>query len=147
MFDALDIGASGLQAQRTRLDTIAQNIANANTTHGAHGEVAPFRRRLVTFAQGRAAAPGEVGYGTAGPLGPHAAGVRVDSIRQDPSAPIEKYEPNNPDHDAHGNVAYPNIDTTVEFVNALDASRAYEANVTMMETAKATINSTLRLLA
>ena len=143
MFDALDIGASGLQAQRTRLDTIAQNIANANTTHGPHGEKTPFRRRLVTFAAGRPAAPGEA----RDVAGPAAAGVRVDSIRQDPSAPILKFEPNNPDHDANGNVAYPNIDTTVEFVNALDASRAYEANVTMMETAKATINSTLRLLA
>ena len=143
MFDALDIGASGLQAQRTRLDTIAQNIANANTTHGPHGEHTPFRRRLVTFASGRPAAAGE----HVGPGQPAAAGVRVDSIRQDPSAFIEKFEPNNPDHDANGNVAYPNVDTTVEFVNALDASRAYEANVTMMETAKATINSTLRLLA
>ena len=143
MFDALDIGASGLQAQRTRLDTIAQNIANVNTTHGPHGERTPFRRRLVTFAQGRLAAPGEA----TGPFAADQGGVHVDSIRQDPSAFIQKYEPNNPDHDANGNVAYPNIDTTVEFVNALDASRAYEANVTMMETAKATINSTLRLLA
>ena len=143
MFDALDIGASGLQAQRTRLDTIAQNIANANTTHGPHGEKSPFRRRLVTFAPGRPATVGE----PMGPLDRGQAGVHVASIEQDPSAPILKYEPNNPDHDANGNVAYPNIDTTVEFVNALDASRAYEANVTMMETAKATINSTLRLLA
>ena len=143
MFDALDIGASGLQAQRTRLDTIAQNIANANTTHGPHGEIAPFRRRMVTLAQGRTASIGEA----ATPGRPLGAGVHVDAIEQDPSAPILKFEPNNPDHDANGNVAYPNIDTTVEFVNALDASRAYEANVTMMETAKATINSTLRLLA
>jgi flagellar basal-body rod protein FlgC len=143
MFDALDIGASGLQAQRTRLDTIAQNIANANTTHGPHGEIAPFRRRMVTFAQGRTANIGE----PATPGQPLAAGVHVATIEQDPSPFIEKNEPYNPDHDANGNVAYPNIDTTVEFVNALDASRAYEANVTMMETAKATINSTLRLLA
>jgi flagellar basal-body rod protein FlgC len=143
MFDALDIGASGLQAQRTRLDTIAQNIANVNTTHGPHGEIAPFRRRLVTFAQGRTPGLGE----TTGPLATREAGVHVDSIQQDKSAFIEKFEPNNPDHDANGYVAYPNIDPTVEFVNALDASRAYEANVTMMETAKSTINSTLRLLA
>ncbi len=143
MFDALDIGASGLQAQRTRLDTIAQNLANVNTTHGPHGEKSPFRRRFVTLAAGRPGANGEAG----GPLAPHLPGVRVDTIQQDPSAFIQKFEPNNPDHDANGNVAYPNIDTTVEFVNALDASRAYEANVTMMETAKSTINSTLRLLA
>ena len=144
MFDALDIGASGLQAQRTRLDTIAQNIANVNTTRGPHGEKGmPFRRRLLTFAQGRIPGPGE----STGPLAPRAAGVHVASIEQDTSAPRLQFEPNNPDHDDNNMVAYPNIDTTVEFVNALDASRAYEANVTMMETAKATINSTLRLLA
>ena len=145
MFDALDIGASGLQAQRTRLDTIAQNIANVNTTHGPNGEIAPYRRRFVTFAPGRPTAAGEQADVGGGPSA--AAGVHVQEIRQDTSAPILKFEPNNPDHDASGNVAYPNVDTTVEFVNALDASRAYEANVTMMETAKATINSTLRLLA
>jgi flagellar basal-body rod protein FlgC len=134
MFEILDTGASGLQAQRTRLDTIAQNIANINTTHGANGEKTPFRRRLVIFAQGQAGDPSK-------------PGVHVEKIEQDPSPFILKSEPNNPDHDANGNVAYPNIDTSVEFVNALDASRAYEANVTMMETAKSMFNSTLRLLA
>ena len=143
MFDALDIGASGLQAQRTRLDTIAQNIANVNTTRGIHGEWAPFRRRMVTFAQGRPAAAGD----HAGPGHAAGPGVHVDSIRDDPSAFRMVHEPFNPAHDENGDVPYPNVDTTVEFVNALDASRAYEANVTMMETAKATINSTLRLLA
>lgn len=134
MFQILDTGASGLQAQRTRLDTIAENIANVNTTKGPHGEHTPFRRRMVEFA------PGQAGDKTR-------AGVHVRSVRQDPSPLAQRYEPNNPAADADGNVSYPNIDTTVEFVNALDASRAYEANVTMMETAKSVINSSLRLLA
>ena len=134
MFEILDTGASGLQAQRIRLDTIAENIANVNTTHGPNGEKTPFRRRLVQFATGQAG-------DTSKP------GVHVESVDQDQSAFIKKYEPNNPDHDENGYVAYPNVDTTVEFVNALDASRAYEANVTMMETAKSMFTSTLRLLA
>lgn len=134
MFQILDTGASGLQAQRTRLDSIAENIANVNTTKGPHGENTPFRRRLVEFAQGRA---GDAGR----------PGVHVRAVKQDTSPFLMRYEPHNPAADADGNVAYPNIDTTVEFVNALDASRAYEANVTMMETAKSMINSSLRLLA
>ncbi len=135
MFQILDTGASGLQAQRTRIDTIAQNIANMNTTHGPNGEKdMPFRRRLVVFAQGQ--------------LGDKSKpGVHVEKIEQDKSPFILKSDPGNPDADENGNVRYPNIDTTMEFVNALDASRAYEANVTMMETAKAMLNSTLRLLA
>jgi flagellar basal-body rod protein FlgC len=134
MFEILDTGASGLQAQRTRLDTIAQNIANTNTTHGPNGEKTPFRRRLVQFAEGQAG-------DTSKP------GVHVESIDQDQSDFIKKWEPGNKDADENGYVSYPNIDTTVEFVNALDASRAYEANVTMMETAKSMFSSTLRLLA
>ncbi len=122
-------------SQRTRLDTIAQNIANINTTRGPNGEKGmPYRRRFVLFGQGQA------GDRTR-------PGVHVAKVLQDPSPFILKSEPGNPDADANGNVRYPNIDTSVEFVNALDASRAYEANVTMMETAKSMFNSTLRLLA
>ena len=75
------------------------------------------------------------------------AGVRVASIEQDPSPFNERYEPGNKLADARGYVKYPNIDLSVEYVNMLEASRAYEANVTMMETTKAMINSTLRLIA
>ncbi len=123
-----------MQAQRIRLDTIAANIANMSTTHGPNGEIAPFRRRYVQFAEGQA---GDVSK----------PGVHVSSIDQDPSPFIEKYEPGNDDADENGYVAYPNIEPTQEFVNALEASRAYEANVTMMETAKSMFSSSLRLLA
>ena len=134
MFEILDTGASGLQAQRIRLDTIAQNIANVNTTRGPNGEKTPFRRRLVQFAEGQADDVSK-------------PGVHVSSVDLDQSPFLKKHDPTNPDADANGYVSLPNIDTTVEFVNALDASRAYEANVTMMETAKSMFSSTLRLLA
>ena len=135
MFDILDTGASAVQAQRTRLDTIAANIANINTTRGPNGEKTPFRRRMVMFAPGQAGDKNK-------------AGVHVQQIKLDPSPFIQKWDPGNPDADPKtGMVSLPNIDMTIEYVNALEASRAYEANVTMMETAKAMLNSSLRLLA
>ena len=135
MFDILDTGASALQAQRTRLDTIAANIANINTTRGPNGEKTPFRRRMVMFAPGQPGDPGK-------------AGVHVQEIKLDPSPFIQKYDPGHPDADPKtGMVNLPNIDMTVEYVNGLEASRAYEASISMMETAKAMINSSLRLLA
>lgn len=134
MFEALDMGASGLLAQRTRLDTIAANIANANTTHDAAGRVSPFRRRFVVFAPGQ-------------PNRPSRPGVRVAEVRTDPSPFQRRFEPGHPDADADGYVAYPNIDLSIEYVNALEASRAYEANVSMMEVSKAMINASLRLIA
>jgi flagellar basal-body rod protein FlgC len=134
MFGILDMGASGLLAQRTRLDTIAGNIANMNTTHDASGKVNPYRRKFVVFAPGQANDPSQ-------------PGVHVQSVQDDQSPFIQKYDPGNPDADKDGYVQMPNVDLSIEFVNALEASRAYEANVTMMETAKSMLSSDLRLLA
>jgi len=134
MFESLDIGASALEAQRIRLDTIAGNIANINTTHDKSGKVSPYQRRFVVLASGRDQAG-------------DAPGVHVEQIGADQRAPLSRFDPGNPDADKDGYVAYPNINLADEMVNALEASRAYEANVTTMENAKAMINSTLRLLA
>jgi flagellar basal-body rod protein FlgC len=134
MFESLNIGASALEAQRIRLDTIAGNIANINTTHDKSGKVNPYQRRFVLLAAGQDEA-GEK------------PGVHVEQIGTDNSPAVQKFDPGNPDADKDGYVAYPNVDLSVEMVNALEASRAYEANVTTMETAKAMITSTLRLLA
>src|SRR5687767_14633609 len=101
MFEILDIGASGLQAQRTRLDTIAANIANVSTTHDAQGRPNPYRRRFVVFEPAR---PGK----TAAP------GVRVSKVALDPSPFNVRHEPWNPKSDADGNVKYPNIDMAIE---------------------------------
>jgi flagellar basal-body rod protein FlgC len=137
MFDTLDISASGLQAQRTRMDTIAANVANLNATRDVNGSNNPYRRRFVVFSSGLAAR----GADAAKP------GVHVSQVMQDPSPFQERFEPNNPDHDARGMVRYPNIDLAVEMVNAIEASRAYEANITTMEVTKSMMNATLRLLA
>jgi flagellar basal-body rod protein FlgC len=134
MFDALDISSSALQAQRTRLDTIAGNIANMNTTRDAQGRAAPYRRRFAVFSPGRAGDPAQ-------------PGVHVRKIEEDRSPFRRVFEPSHPDADAQGYVSYPNIDLAVEYVNALEASRAYEANVTAMEVSKAMMNASMRLLA
>jgi len=134
MFDSLDIGASALQAQRLRMDTIAGNVANVNTTRNEKGEKIPYRRRITYFAPGQ-------------PTNPEKPGVRVSEVALDPAPFQKRYEPWNKDAGADGYVLYPNIDLSIEYVNMLEASRAYEANVTMMETSKAMINSSLRLMA
>ncbi len=95
----------------------------------------PFRRRMVILAAGQANDPSK-------------PGVHVQEIKLDPSPFINKYDPGNPDADPKtGMVSLPNIDMVVEQVNGLEAQRAYEANITMIETAKAMLNSSLRLLA
>ena len=124
-------------AQRTRMDTIAANIANMNTTRNAAGQPIPYRRRFAVFA------PGVAGRG------PDAGkpGVHVQQIKADPTPFQRRYQPGHPDAAPDGYVSYPNIDMAIEFVNALEASRAYEANVTTMEVTKSMINASLRLLA
>ena len=123
MFDALDTSSSALQAQRERLNTIAQNIAQMNTTRNERGQAIPYRRRFAVFSPGQADDPSR-------------PGVHVEKIDQDRSPFRKVYDPNHPDADTQGYVLYPNIDLSIEYVNALEASRAYEANVTAMEVTK-----------
>lgn len=129
MFDALDTGASGLLVQRTRLDVIAANLANVSTTHDAQGRPNPYRRRFAVVASGSAYDPSK-------------PGAHVAQIKQDMSPFIPKW-----DEGSRQWIMHPNVDPTVEFVNAIEASRAYEANVTMMDVTKQMINASLRILA
>lgn len=131
MFNILDIGASGLAAQRMRLDTVAANVANMNTLLDENGENIPYRRRFVVMSPKRA--DGRPGV---------KAKVQIDR-----SPFRELFDPGNRLADARGYVKYPNVDLAVEQVNAIEASRAYEANVTMMEVTKQMLNASLRLLA
>ena len=133
MLDVLDMGASGLMAQRVRMDTIAANILHINDTRNASGEKVPYQRRFVVFSPGRDGDSAKPGV---------QAQVKLDS-----SPPQRRFEPGHPDADADGYVRYPNVDLSIEYVNALEASRAYEANATMMEVTKAMMNSALRLIA
>lgn len=141
IFHALDISASGLTAQRLRLDIIANNIANANTTRTPEG--GPFRRQLAVFAAREGTRPeGQIapGAGFAGFLrfqgGTGLGGVRVERIVEDPREPRLVYNPGHPDADERGYVAMPNVDVVTEMVDMISATRAYEANLTAINDAK-----------
>jgi flagellar basal-body rod protein FlgC len=134
MFEVLDIGASGLTAQRIRMDTLSSNMANINTRYSKDGQKVPYRRKIVEFQEGLAGDSSK-------------PGVHVKDIKEDQTPFQVKHDPGNPDADKDGNVLYPAMDLTMEYVNALEASRSYEANVTMMDTAKSMISSSLRILA
>lgn len=124
---ALDISASGLTAQRVRMDVISQNIANADTTRTEDG--GPYRRKTTVLA----AKSGSFSsyYGNA--IG---KGVYVAQIGEDMSDFNYEYDPTNPDADANGYVAYPNVDETTEMVDMMSATRSYEANVTAFNATK-----------
>lgn len=139
LFRVLDISASGLAAERLRLDVIANNIANANTTRTAEG--GPFRRQLAVFASRDASSAGPMAAaGLAGPLLFRGAaglgGVRVERIVEDGGEPRLVYNPGHPDADARGYVAMPNVDVVTEMVDMISATRAYEANLTAINDAK-----------
>src|SRR5262249_52413149 len=123
MFKTLEISASGLQAQRTRMDVIAGNIAHAQTTVNENGKVEPFQRRIVMLTTK------ENGPRTAG--GGQGVQGEIDTDVKTP--PREVFDPGHPHADKRGVVSYPNINVITEFVNALEASRAYEANLTAMD--------------
>lgn len=126
---AFAIGASGLSAQRTRMETVASNLANVNTTRTADG--GPYRRKMPVFmAQAHLARFGDV-------LGQEMRAVRVDRIVEDPAPPRMRFEPGHPDAGPGGMVAYPNVDPVVELVDMLSATRSYEANVTAVKSVRA----------
>jgi len=136
MFSALDVSTSALVAQRTRLDTISSNLANMSTTRNERGEAEPYAPRYVTFQT-------DTNLRTRG--GGH--GVKVASVEYSNVEPDKKYEPGHPDADDSGYVHYPNIDMTTEFVDALSATRAYEANIGVIEITKDLGARTLQILA
>jgi flagellar basal-body rod protein FlgC len=143
MFDGLEISASGLTAERMRMDVTAQNLANAQTTRGADGQ--PYRRKEVVLAERQG--PGSFGAALAGAMstdGPK--GVEVAAISEDQTPLKRVYDPSHPDADADGYVQMPNVDTVAEMVDLISAQRAYEANVTAMQAAKQMFAKTLELL-
>jgi flagellar basal-body rod protein FlgC len=151
MFRTLAISATGLSAQRQRLDVIASNIANSETTRTEQGGA--YRRRVVRMEA--AAIPGqpyEVEARTGDPAlfrlpsgDPLDAmhGVRVSAIEEDASEGPLVYEPGHPDADASGYVRYPNVRITDELVDLMDARRVYEANATVFQSAKSMLRRSI----
>ncbi|MDF9409297.1 flagellar basal body rod protein FlgC [Pelotomaculum isophthalicicum JI] len=132
-FTSFAISASGLTAERLRLDLISNNIANMNTTGRPNDpNNPPYRRRIPLFAQ---ILRQEEDAGVSQPLF-SGAGVRVTKVLEDSNPPRLVYDPSHPDADEKGYVAYPNINVVNEMVNMITATRAYEANVTALNAAK-----------
>jgi flagellar basal-body rod protein FlgC len=136
MFTSLDVSTSGLVAQRARLNAISSNIANMSTTRNELGEPDPYKPRYVTF---------ETDTTLTTPGG--GAGVKIGSVEQSTAPPEMKYEPGHPDADERGFVRYPAVNMTMEFVDAMEATRAYEANVGVIEVTKNMSEQTLRIIA
>jgi flagellar basal-body rod protein FlgC len=133
-FSSFDVSASGISAQRARMDVIANNIANADSTRTAEG--GPYRRQRVTFqtvfeqAAGNKSVP---------------AGVAVQSVTADPTDFLTVYDPGHPDADADGMVKKPNVNVVEEMVDMISATRAYEANVTALNATKSMIASGIEI--
>lgn len=131
---ALDSGASALTAQRLRMDTISQNIANANTTRTENGT--PYRRKVVLFEERQGEVPFSQYLKDAEGNFNEGNGVRVAQIVED-TAPFKLvYDPGHPDANENGYVEMPNVDIVAEMVNMISATRAYEANVTAINSTK-----------
>ena len=141
LLSAVNAAASGLNAQRARMEVAVSNIANAESTRSVNGE--PYRRRDVVL---EATPPDDFGkLLLQGPNGGGADGVRVASIVQDQSPFKKTYDPTNPDADKSGFVYMPNVDVPEEMVNLLGAARAYQANLTAIGLIRDTVQKSLEL--
>ena len=132
LLGAFEISATGLRAQRVRMDILANNIANANTTRTEEG--GPFRRQLIVLLGRNISRDFRSG------------GVEIAGVEDDPSPFKMIYDPGHPDADARGYVSMPNIQIPIEMVDMIAASRAYEANVAAISAAKAMANRALDIL-
>lgn len=139
MFSAIDVSTSALVAQKARLNTISGNIANLSTLTNEDGEAKPYQERFVVFKTNNLNE--EKGL----------TGVQVDRVEISEQEPLYRFDPNNPlavkDGKWKGYVAYPNINMNEQFVDALEASRAYEANLGVMEVTNGIDRQTLSILA
>lgn len=135
--DVVDIAASGLSTQRIRMAVTASNLANAETTRTEGG--GPYRRRDPIFRSNAIAGP------FADRLDQAVRGVRVKRIAVDGEPPVHRYEPNHPDANDEGFVAFPNISVVKEMSNLMSASRAYEANLVVIRKVRAIAEAAMRI--
>ncbi len=134
MFTSFDINASGLSAQRYRMDIISENVANANTTRTQDGT--PYVRKVVTFSEKGKQTPFSrvLNRATDHYSG---TGVKVNGVYEDTQTPMNMvYDPSHPDADENGYVTYPNVNIVTEMTNLIDATRSYEANATAFNASK-----------
>lgn len=133
MFNSINISATGLSAERLRMDIISRNIANANVTRTAAGT--PYRRQIPIMREIRPSGFGDV---LSRALGKElmGGGVEISKVEEDDAPFKQVYNPSHPDANKDGIVLMPNVEPVTEMINLIAASRAYEANVTTMNAAK-----------
>jgi flagellar basal-body rod protein FlgC len=143
-FDSIDLAASGLTAERVRMDVTAENLANAQTTNGAGGQ--PYRRQEVVLEQvgGGFGSTLQTAMGTGQTQTPD--GVQVAGIVDDPTPDQLVYDPGHPGANAQGYVRMPNVNSVTEMTDLISESDSYQADVTAMNTAKTMYSKTLDLL-
>lgn len=148
LFDSFNVSASGLSAERMRMDVTSENLANADTTKAANGQ--PYRRKEVVLQEAAVGNSGTFANALDSALGGSSGstgnGVQVAGIVSDNSSFRRVYDPGNPDADRSGYVQMPNVNSVTEMTDLISASRAYEANVTAMQTAKQMFTKTLGIL-
>lgn len=163
-FNTFDISASALSAQRTKMDTIASNLANINTTRNPDGTPGVYRRKEVIFSsiyndelskddninETHKNNANNKDYFLKGGVeentGVFMGGVKVLEIAEDFDSPLRKvYNPSHPDADAEGYVSFPNVNVVSEMVDMMSASRAYEANVTAIKATKSLLSAAIKI--
>jgi len=144
MFRAIDTAGSGLTAERTRMDVISDNLANANTTRTEDG--GPYMRKVVQFEPRQENESLLTGFKPSTPSKQQLGnGVRVRAITEADGDPRHVYEPEHPDANDEGYVLKPNVDPAKEMVDMITATRAYEANVSSIDSAKKMFNEALQI--
>ena len=134
MMNIFNVSGSAASAQSQRLNVVASNLANADTVAGPDGQA--FKARQVTF---QTQLMGEIAND------PTAAGVRVSNVSEDPTPGRRVHDPKHPGADADGYVTYSNVNAVEEMVNMISASRSYQNNVEVMNTAKSLLMKTLQM--
>jgi len=142
LFNVLSVSASGMAAQRTRAELLAENLANAETTRTPEG--GPYRRKDVVFTTESQVSPFSAVLQTE--LTGGVTGVGVAEIVQDTREPEKRYMPGHPDADANGYVSFPRINPAEDMVDLMGASRGYQANISAMTAVKDMINRSIDLL-
>jgi len=156
LFSGYDIATSGMSAQRTRINIVSANIANAKTTHSRNG--GPYIKQNVTFAEiidNAKVIPDRLAMlenkwknlnKGVDVVNYQLKGVKINSINDSKDPSVLRYEPNHPDANKQGYVAYPNINPVVEMVDLIESMRAYDSNVASFKTQKQLDTTTLDIL-
>jgi flagellar basal-body rod protein FlgC len=145
MFHSMNTTASALTAQRLRMDVISSNMANVDSTRGVDGN--PYRRKMVVLEPKEGSFSSFLNKAMGSTQGSGAGnGVKVTQIKEDTETPFKMvFDPEHPDADQNGYVAYPNVDPLREMVDLISATRSYEANVTVFNASKSMMMKALEI--